>query len=301
MDPAFSLEVQGVNFLCFLLSDPLTKSRLRKRRQVSNESSQTITILEVRREIIKQLEQLVPGKFCKASEKVCPPGPPGPPGLTGSKGARGRRGPHGTRGRRGAQGVMGPPGEVGKSGMTGPPGRKGDTGLPGQKGMSGITGLPGPKGEKGDTGLRGQKGMQGPRGRPGQSISTPRVVLSPAEQTRDEGGNTALHCTVSGNPRPTVEWLFNEGKLQSGAKHSIEKGKLTVKNLNYSDAGQYKCVAKNILGSSNGSATLTVRGELYIVIKIANKMTKNVPLIKEISLSPSPPSPSSLSSLSLTF
>ncbi|XP_015751598.1 PREDICTED: roundabout homolog 3-like isoform X2 [Acropora digitifera] len=235
-------------------SEPLTKSRVRQRRQASNVSSQTIAILEVRQEIIKQLEQLVPGKFCKASEKVCPPGPPGPPGLRGSKGARGRRGPHGTKGRRGAQGVMGPPGEVGKSGMTGPPGPKGDTGLPGQKGMSGIAGPPGLEGQK------GQKGMPGPRGRPGQSISTPRVVLSPDEQTRDEGVNTALYCTVSGNPPPTVEWLFNEGKLQPGVKHSIEKGKLTVKNLNYSDAGKYKCVAKNILGSSNGSATLTVRG-----------------------------------------
>ena len=237
-------------FIAVVSTDPLIKSRVRKRRQTSNESSQTITIHEVRQEIIKQLEQLVPGKFCKASEKVCPPGPPGPPGLTGSKGTRGRRGPQGTRGRRGAQGVIGPPGKAGKSGMTGPPG---------------------PKGEKGDRGLPGQKGVPGPRGRPGQTISTPRVVLSPTEQTSDEGGNTAFHCTVSGNPRPTVEWLFNEGKLVYGRKHLIEEGKLTIKYLNYSDAGKYKCVATNILGSSNGSATLTVRGKLHAVINFKLK------------------------------
>ncbi|KAK2559909.1 Hemicentin-2 [Acropora cervicornis] len=220
-------------------TDPLTKSRVRNRRQASNESSQTIAIHEVRQEIIKLLEQLVPGKFCKASGKVCPPGPPGPPGLTGSKGSRGRRGPQGTRGRRGAQGVMGPPGRAGKSGMTGPPG---------------------PKGEKGERGLPGQNGVPGPRGRPGQTISTPNMVLSPTEQVGNEGENTAFHCSVSGNPRPTVEWLFNEEKLLSGAKHLIEEGKLTIKYLNYRDAGKYNCVATNILGSSNGSATLTVRG-----------------------------------------
>ena len=126
-----------------------------------------------------------------------------------------------------------------------------------------MAGPPGPKGEKGDRGLPGQKGMPGPRGRPGQTISTPRVVLSPTEQTGDEGGNTAFHCTASGYPRPTVEWLFNEGILVYGTKHLIEEGKLTIKYLNYSDAGKYKCVAANILGSSNGSATLIVRGKLY--------------------------------------
>ena len=232
-------------FIAVVSADVLTKSRVRNRRQASNESSKKIAIDEVRQEIIKQLEQLVPNKFCKASEKVCPPGAPGPPGLTGSKGTRGRRGPQGTRGRRGAQGVMGPPGKAGKSGMTGPPG---------------------PKGEKGDRGLPGQKGVPGPRGRPGQTISTPQVVLSPTEETGDEGGNAAFYCTVSGNPGPTVEWLFNERKLVSGVKHSIEEGKLTIKYLNYSDTGKYNCVATNILGSSSGSVTLTVRGKLYAAI-----------------------------------
>ena len=248
-------------FVAVVSTDPLTKSRVRNRRQASNESSQTIAIHEVRQEIIKQLEQLVPGKFCKASEKVCPPGPPGPPGLTGSKGTRGRRGPQGARGRRGAPGVIGPPGKAEKSGMAGPSGPKGEKG-------EGMDGPSGPKGEKGDTGLPGQKGVPGPCGRPGKTISTPRVVLTPTEQTGDEGGITAFHCTVSGNPRPTVEWLFNEGKLVSGAKHLIEEGKLTIKYLNYSDAGKYKCVATNILGSLNGSATLTVRGKLYAVINL---------------------------------
>ena len=246
-------------FIAVVSTDPLTRSRTRNRRQASNESSQTIVMDEVRQEIIKQLEQLVSSKFCKASEKVCPPGPPGPPGLAGSKGPRGRRGPQGTRGRRGAQGVMGPPGKAGKSGMTGSPGTKG---------------------EKGDRGLPGQNGVPGPRGRPRQTISTPRVVLSPTEQIGDEGENTAFHCTVSGNPRPTVEWLFNEEKLVSGAKYLFGEGKLTIKYLSYRDAGKYNCVATNILGSSNGSATLTVRGKLYAVINIQRKCRKKIKATK---------------------
>ena len=213
----------------------------RKRRQVSNIS--LITIEDVRNEITKQFDQLMPIKYCKASEKVCPAGPPGIPGTKGTKGSRGKRGLKGIRGRTGTQGVMGPPGKHGKTGMTGPTG---------------------PRGAKGEMGVPGPKGMPGPPGEPGESIlSVPQVMLSPAEQTRDEGGNTNFYCTAGGNPRPSrVEWKFNGSKLQSGSKHWIKDDReLNIKRLNYSDAGQYTCVATNILGSHQASGNLTVRGE----------------------------------------
>ena len=57
-----------------------------------------------------------------------------------------------------------------------------------------MTGAAGPRGEKGAHGEPGPKGMPGPPGRPGKSISAPQVMLSPAEQTRDEGGNTTFYC-----------------------------------------------------------------------------------------------------------
>ena len=205
-----------------------------------NDTSTGITIHEVRKEISKQFEQLMPTKYCKSSEKVCPAGPPGYPGPTGAKGPRGRRGP---KGKKGPQGPMGPPGKSGKTGITGPAG---------------------PRGEKGDKGEPGPKGMPGPPGRPGKSISAPQVMLTPAEQTRDEGVNTAFYCTVAGNPSPVVEWQFKGRKLLSGAKYLIKEGELIVRNLNYSDAGPYTCAARNILGSSEATGNLSVRGERSI-------------------------------------
>ena len=185
----------------------------------------------------------MPTKYCKSREKVCPAGPPGYPGLTGPRGPRGRRG---QKGKKGPQGPMGLPGKSGKTGLTGPAG---------------------PRGEKGDKGDPGPKGMPGPPGRPGKSISAPQVVLTPAEQTRDEGaelGNTAFYCTVAGNPSPVVEWQFKGRKLMSGAKYLIKEGELIVRNLNYSDAGSYTCAARNILGSSDATGNLSVRGERSI-------------------------------------
>ncbi|XP_073250624.1 uncharacterized protein [Porites lutea] len=210
--------------------------QVRKRRNVLNDTSTGITIHELRKEISKQFEQLMPTKYCKSSEKVCPTGPPGCPGPIGARGPRGRRGP---KGKKGPQGLMGPPGKSGKTGITGPAG---------------------PKGEKGDKGDPGPKGMSGPPGRPGKSISAPQVMLSPAEQTRDEGRNTAFYCTVAGNPSSVVEWLFKGRKLLSGAKYLIKEGELIVRNLNYSDAGPYTCAARNILGSSEATGNLSVRG-----------------------------------------
>ena len=216
-----------------------TTIRPRHRRQVLHDTS--VTIQDVRREITREFEQLMPLKYCKSNEKVCPAGPPGFPGPTGAKGQRGRRGP---KGKKGPQGTMGPPGKSGKTGMAGPAG---------------------PRGDKGDKGEPGPKGMPGPPGSPGKSLSAPQVMLSSVEQTRDEGGNTTFYCTVGGNPSPSVEWRFKGRKIISGAKYLTKEGVLIViKNLNYSDAGQYTCAARNILGSSEATGNLSVQGKRSI-------------------------------------
>ena len=240
-------------------NEPSTTIKPRNRRQALDKSSDAITMQKLRIEITKHFEKLMPMKYCKASEKVCPAGPPGLPGPRGGRGPRGKRGTKGTKGKKGTQGVMGPPGLSGKSGMAGPTG---------------------PRGEKGETGAPGPKGMPGPPGRPGESISAPNVILSPAAQTRDEGGNTAFYCTVGGNPSPRIEWRFKGRKLALGAKQSIKDGRLTIKHLNYSDAGQYTCVATNILGSSEASGNLSVRGksiQITTQINFQNVLCKTEP------------------------
>ncbi len=91
-------------------------------------------------------------------------------------------------------------------------------------------------------------------------------MLSPAEQTRDEGGNTNFYCTAGGNPPPRIEWRFKGSKLVSGSKYWVKDDReLSIKHLNYSDAGQYTCVATNILGSHNASGNLIVRGKNIIL------------------------------------
>ena len=50
----------------------------------------------------------------------------------------------------------------------------------------------------------------------------------------------------------------------------VKEGDLVVTNLNYNDTGQYTCAAKNILGSSEASGSLTVRGKKNIFFPTVN-------------------------------
>ena len=55
----------------------LATIRVRKRRNSLNDTSTGITIQEVKKEISKQFEQLMPTKYCRSNKKVCPAGPHG--------------------------------------------------------------------------------------------------------------------------------------------------------------------------------------------------------------------------------
>ena len=105
---------------------PLTSTRPRNRRQALNDTLISVTIDDVRKELSKQFQQLMPLKYCKSSEKVCPAGPPVLPGPTGAKGQRDRREAKGKKGPKGPTGRPGKTGETGTSDPAGPRGEKGD-------------------------------------------------------------------------------------------------------------------------------------------------------------------------------
>ena len=49
---------------------------------------------------------------------------------------------------------------------------------------------------------------------------------------------------------------------------------MVVTNLNYNDTGQYTCAAKNILGSSEASGSLTVRSKKNIFFFYGKQLFK---------------------------
>ena len=216
---------------------------LRDRRQVNS--------VNATRKINKLLSELRP-QICQSHGVTCSPGPPGPPGrpgLRGGKGARGRRGQRGKPGNKGDQGIMGSPGKSGKQGIMGPVGPAGEAG---------------PKGQKGDT---GPAGMPGSKGEPGESISVATVAVSPTRLIVNESKSASFHCSVTGNPKPTVIWskLNSQSKIRQSA---VSGGILHLRNIKGGDAGVYNCSAVNILGKAHAVGQLEVNGEFVDLLLI---------------------------------
>ena len=195
------------------------------------------TILKIN----KLLSELKP-QLCHSNGDSCLLGPPGPPGQKGDKGSRGRRGHRGRSGNKGDQGIMGSPGKSGKQGIMGPLGPRGDVGLKGQKGDMGPAGMPGAKGE------------------PGESISAPVVAVSPKTVTVNEGGSASFQCSVSGNPKPAINWSKRNSQSQINRLMASEE-KLLLTNVQGSDSGRYNCSAVNILGQAQALVQLIVNSE----------------------------------------
>jgi hypothetical protein len=68
-----------------------------------------------------------------------------------------------------------------------------------------------------------------------------------------DGGDIILEAEVAGNPKPDVEWYKNDTLITS-SPHYLPQSRgdvhwLTILGASPSDAGEYKCVASNPLGT----------------------------------------------------
>lgn len=90
--------------------------------------------------------------------------------------------------------------------------------------------------------------------RKGQPAGAPIILTQPLNQSVALGGSVLFSVAVAGVPSPTYQWYFN-GVIFPGATTD----KLSFTNVRASDAGDYRVVATNSLGSVMSSkATLTI-------------------------------------------
>ena len=144
---------------------------------------------------------------------------------------------------------MGPPGRSGKQGVMGPPGIRGEKGIKGDIGPPGIPGIPGTKGE------------------PGESISKPKVTISPPKLIINETNTASFLCSVSGNPAAQIFWSKVNGSLPSNRTKVTSNGQMQIVSVRMEEAGEYKCLARNILGEEEKTAILVVQSRFkYYVL-----------------------------------
>ena len=123
-------------------------------------------------------------------------------------------------------------------------------------------GPPGIRGEKGIKGDVGAPGIPGIKGEPGESISAPKVVISPSQLTVNETNSVSLICSASGNPAAHISWSKVNGSLPSNRIKATVDGVMQINHVRAKDAGTYKCVASNLLGSDEEVAMVVVQSEL---------------------------------------
>ncbi|XP_062062926.1 muscle, skeletal receptor tyrosine-protein kinase isoform X5 [Lepus europaeus] len=79
----------------------------------------------------------------------------------------------------------------------------------------------------------------------------PKITRPPINVKIIEGLKAVLPCTTMGNPKPSVSWIKGDNALRENSRIAVlESGSLRIHNVQKEDAGQYRCVAKNSLGTA---------------------------------------------------
>ncbi|CAB3400649.1 unnamed protein product [Caenorhabditis bovis] len=98
-----------------------------------------------------------------------------------------------------------------------------------------------------------------------------------------EGHTIELKCGAVGKPKPSYKWYFEDdlNPIDHSDKHNVEDGLLIIEFLNEDDAGTYKCVANNTVGSDERTVQLAVflKPKVEIATEIVKKEGEDVEII----------------------
>uniref|UniRef100_G1PAC2 Ig-like domain-containing protein n=1 Tax=Myotis lucifugus TaxID=59463 RepID=G1PAC2_MYOLU len=100
----------------------------------------------------------------------------------------------------------------------------------------------------------------------------PSVMISATRITSALGSNVLLRCDATGYPTPQLTWAksdhspINYTVIQESPGEGVRWSVISLTDISYKDAGDYKCKAKNLAGMSEALVTVTVVGVVTTTI-----------------------------------
>ena len=88
------------------------------------------------------------------------------------------------------------------------------------------------------------------------------ITAHPQSVMKTEGKNVTLSCDAAGNPAPTISWTKEGSPVSNNSRISLSQDnkQLTIRYVNRTDSGEYRCVTDNSLGNdTSNAATLDVK------------------------------------------
>nr|XP_061831771.1 hemicentin-1-like isoform X1 [Nerophis lumbriciformis] len=91
-------------------------------------------------------------------------------------------------------------------------------------------------------------------------LVSPIIAMSPAVINVIEDRQVTLPCVLlAGNPLPERQWLHNYGLLTSDEYVTVRRdGSLHIERIKLDDAGDYTCLAENVVGAANHTTLVNV-------------------------------------------
>ncbi|KAM9732764.1 roundabout homolog 1 isoform 8-T8 [Menidia menidia] len=103
-------------------------------------------------------------------------------------------------------------------------------------------------------------------------LERPSFVRRPGSQVVLVDQSVEFRCEARGDPVPTVRWRKDDGDLPKGRFEIREDHTLKIRRLTSADVGSYTCVAENMVGKAEASATLTVHVPPVFVVRPRNQV-----------------------------
>jgi peroxidase len=91
-------------------------------------------------------------------------------------------------------------------------------------------------------------------------FAVPLITVLPQNQKIETGTSVVLSCDAEGNPVPNFFWSKDENilKFTNRIYLATDNKTLHIDYIKESDAGNYACIAENILGSDEATAQVDV-------------------------------------------